>query len=535
MSSEDRPSDQTKKGFGGLSGMVSDVETTTPSEDPSTSAEAAREAPPGRRSEPPSQRQAPSPPRSAARPYQQPSAPRSSSSGVKWLIGIVVVIGFIWLLAESGEESSTLRPRPRVSSPAPQVNAPEPRGLDEAKPLPGTNNVLTTSQIRYCLAEDIRLGAAKDVVSPYVDTEVDRFNAMVTDYNIRCGEFRYREGTLQRARSDVERHRMSLQAEGRSRFRSGLGGAGVGSGSSGRTDVEWEALFAELIDEQRKAPEPDPTVRSIQQKLNALGYDAGLADGLMGGRTRAAVAAFQKDQGMTVDGVAGPDLLQYLSEGSQRRRSAHTPPNQTSDAPRIAETVVRERSGSNAAKPDLSAVDSWEQAAIERACNPARLYSGPADYYSCLRRELRELQAHSGKPDLSGVSSSERTAIEKACNSARLYSGPGDYYSCLRRELRELQAHSGKPDLSAASPWEREAIEKACNSARLYSGPGDYYSCLRRELRDLQAHSGKPDLSKATVSERQTIDQACQSAQLYSGPGHYYSCLRRELTKAGYR
>ena len=39
-------------------------------------------------------------------------------------------------------------------------------------------------------------------------------------------------------------------------------------------------------------------VRNIQTILNKNGYDAGIADGVMGDKTKVAIAAFQKDNGM---------------------------------------------------------------------------------------------------------------------------------------------------------------------------------------------------------------------------------------------
>ena len=46
-------------------------------------------------------------------------------------------------------------------------------------------------------------------------------------------------------------------------------------------------------------------VRELQQALKGLGYDPGSVDGQFGGRTEAAVKAFQKAQGIAVDGVVG--------------------------------------------------------------------------------------------------------------------------------------------------------------------------------------------------------------------------------------
>ena len=57
-------------------------------------------------------------------------------------------------------------------------------------------------------------------------------------------------------------------------------------------------------------------VRKIQTKLKSLGYYKGSVDGIYGTATRNAVKAFQKNCGITVDGVAGPKTLRFLGLGS---------------------------------------------------------------------------------------------------------------------------------------------------------------------------------------------------------------------------
>lgn len=53
-------------------------------------------------------------------------------------------------------------------------------------------------------------------------------------------------------------------------------------------------------------------VRQVQKKLKELGYYSGAVDGIFGSGTQKAVRAFQKNCGLTVDGIAGPKTLQYL-------------------------------------------------------------------------------------------------------------------------------------------------------------------------------------------------------------------------------
>ena len=88
----------------------------------------------------------------------------------------------------------------------------------EEKPPVGKILEFSTAQIRYCVAEKIRMEGANSVLDNYSDPDVDRFNAMVADYNSRCVSFRYRSGELESVRRDIESYRSQFQSEGRSRF-----------------------------------------------------------------------------------------------------------------------------------------------------------------------------------------------------------------------------------------------------------------------------------------------------------------------------
>ncbi|MBE6719431.1 MAG: spore cortex-lytic enzyme [Ruminococcaceae bacterium] len=56
-------------------------------------------------------------------------------------------------------------------------------------------------------------------------------------------------------------------------------------------------------------------VRSIQTKLKSLGYYKGSVDGIYGTQTKNAVLSFQRNCGITADGIAGPQTLLYLGLG----------------------------------------------------------------------------------------------------------------------------------------------------------------------------------------------------------------------------
>lgn len=54
-------------------------------------------------------------------------------------------------------------------------------------------------------------------------------------------------------------------------------------------------------------------VRAMQEMLNRIGYNCGTADGIFGTKTLEAVRRFQENNGLSVDGIAGPETLTLLA------------------------------------------------------------------------------------------------------------------------------------------------------------------------------------------------------------------------------
>lgn len=61
----------------------------------------------------------------------------------------------------------------------------------------------------------------------------------------------------------------------------------------------------------------DDNVAAVQQRLTDLGYDPGPIDGNFGDATRYAVIAFEKVNGLQVDGDIGPAVLAALDDPAQ--------------------------------------------------------------------------------------------------------------------------------------------------------------------------------------------------------------------------
>lgn len=207
------------RGFAGLDSMVSDI-----SED----VEKAAKAPPPKQPppEPPPADHPPQP----ARP-EPPAAPAKSSpsgsgnSGLGWVIFGVIVLA-IWIAnSGSGNKSQPAppyTPPPSYSSPAPAAPPPAPAPVaptsDDQKPPEGRNNVLNIPQIRWCKREKIRIEAIANVINSAYDHEVDRFNARVSDYNSRCGEFRYRRGNVEQVDLELASEHAAIASKAKSEW-----------------------------------------------------------------------------------------------------------------------------------------------------------------------------------------------------------------------------------------------------------------------------------------------------------------------------
>ncbi len=87
--------------------------------------------------------------------------------------------------------------------------------LPEERPELG-GGVLNDNQIRYCLAQKIRIAGWKSTVDSYDQGSVDAFNLAINDYNLRCSSFQYRSGALERVQTEVNSRLVALTADGSS-------------------------------------------------------------------------------------------------------------------------------------------------------------------------------------------------------------------------------------------------------------------------------------------------------------------------------
>jgi hypothetical protein len=149
--------------------------------------------------------------------YHSSAGSSGGNTAGKWFIGIIVAIVFISWINSSGKQSGNTYKQPTSSTPGSNTVY-TPSAPSEVMPPVGTNNVLSSDQIRYCLSEKIRIETIRNSLDNYLKADVNKFNIMVSDFNSRCSQYRYRRGALQSVQREVDANRLTLEFEGRARM-----------------------------------------------------------------------------------------------------------------------------------------------------------------------------------------------------------------------------------------------------------------------------------------------------------------------------
>ncbi len=284
---------------------------------------------------------------------------------------------------------------------------------------------------------------------------------------------------------------------------------------------------------------PRDLVREAQSLLHAHGLDVGLADGIPGARTRAAVSQFERREGLPVTGEVTPELVARLERTDLPRRSRSIKPQpalvraaqtaRTTPAPRRAAPATE--CDNLAAHPSTKLGSGVVFARIDAARAIAACKQAMAQYPDELRfqfqlaRSLHKADRHS--------------------EAVSLYSKAGNQgFALAQRSIGFMYANGTgvEQDLTKAARWLRQAAERCDADAQfalgtIYAkGQGvdrDETESLRWfRVAAAQAHPAARDRLNAFANSREAVtlgsrqagasaDDAALRAQQQFEPGDY--------------
>ena len=204
--------DSDKKGFAGIATLVSEIDDV---EAELIEQNSKTKTPAGEPNDDESR------PRNRAEKISKARIEHQSRSrqNFKWIFGLIVMVGLVAFIFYSslfqGDLSNNNLRNVQSSSSSNDVSQPTSPVTqnmpDYFKPSVGRGNLLSISEIRWCLRQGIRIDLLRTMVKS--NSQIDNFNILVNEYNSRCGSYRYRPGTLERAQQQIEQQRAQIAAK----------------------------------------------------------------------------------------------------------------------------------------------------------------------------------------------------------------------------------------------------------------------------------------------------------------------------------
>lgn len=199
---------------------------------------------------------------------------------------------------------------------------------------------------------------------------------------------------------------------------------------------QWEAS-------QGGSPTVAFSVRNTQSALNALGYNAGPVDGIMGPSTRSAIRTYQSDRGLPVNGNVSRDLFDRIQADLGGGSGGGTvAPEPTVSASVIADTQSELRQRGY----DVPAVSGTLDAKTQAAIRAYQEQSGLRVTGQASEQLLARLQASEGPGDTQSQQHLVRT-VQAELNDLGYNGGPADgvYGPSTRSAVRAYQSDNSLP------------------------------------------------------------------------------------------
>jgi|GEM_PF-4715198 len=168
--------------------------------------------------------------------------------------------------------------------------------IEEMVPLEQSGQMLNEGEIRYCIAQGIRLRSANALRGMLSPESLGDLKMLFADYDARCGEYSYEDGAFERARVYVEARTEQYAEEGAGLFPAALPEQRIAEAE------DWRAAQGNNVNvvvetppeppKPRYKPQPRKYVKDVQWRLYKLKFYPGPINGVDSAATQNALRGF---------------------------------------------------------------------------------------------------------------------------------------------------------------------------------------------------------------------------------------------------
>ena len=239
-------------------------------------------------------------------------------------------------------------------------------------------------------------------------------------------------------------------------------------------------------------------VVSLQERLQQLGYYQGRITGNFGPYTTDVVTQFQKDQGLTADGIVGDQTAAALS---QKRQNRSTRSNKARSQSTVSTSAVRTAKNSTQSGDRSSRTQQAQPSATSNSTNSFVGLGDRGSAVSSIQQRLKQAGYYTGAID--GVFTSATESALKEFQAAKRLVADGIVGS---KTLAALQGVSRKAQTPSSKP--------VADGSILQSGSrGEAVASLQRRLKQLGYYSS-PITNEFNPQTKEAVIQFQQDQNL---------------------
>lgn len=213
------------------------------------------------------------------------------------------------------------------------------------------------------------------------------------------------------------------------------------------------------------------SVYTAQTRLNALGYDAGPEDGLMGAKTRTAIAAYQRENSLRVTGQVDQELLLHMERNDRPRNQQRAQSNKNSAVDPAVRRLQRQLSRLGYPVEATGRLDRQTQAGIREYQRDHDLFvTGTASEYvqAHIRESAQQQRAERRTERARAERSVDRETIVDIqtglqARGYRIDEAAGEMNAETEAAIRAYQRDSGRDVTGQPSDDLAEALQQGLN------------------------------------------------------------------------